>query len=193
MKSSRLLCFAALLGAFLLAPCSLLRAATNGAGAGIVDDYTTRVVLGQGTSVTFSANNAAAGTTGTETAITLRKSSGTGATTSAASFVVSSGKRFRITSITFGSKGNATGTIQSTVFSLRLNTAGAVTTTSTPIILSANTATPATGGAYDRITVPVPEGLEILGDGTLQIGVTAAATYVTNAPTWDVLITGYEY
>jgi hypothetical protein len=32
-----------------------------------------------------------------------------------------------------------------------------------------------------------------VGDGTLQIGVTALATYTTNAPTWDVQIIGYEF
>ena len=42
------------------------------------------------------------------------------------------------------------------------------------------------------ITLPA-DGLEIPGDGTLQFGVTAAATYTTNAPTWDVVIIGYEY
>jgi hypothetical protein len=39
----------------------------------------------------------------------------------------------------------------------------------------------------------VPEGLEITGDGTLQIGATVNSVYVTNAPTVDLLIAGYEY
>jgi hypothetical protein len=42
------------------------------------------------------------------------------------------------------------------------------------------------------LTLPA-DGIEIVGDGTLQLGITAAATFVTNAPTWDVLIVGYEY
>jgi len=180
-----------LLLAVLLAP--LVSAATNGAGAGLVDDYTTRVVLGQGTPITFYATNAAAGTTTTETAITLTKSAGTAATSTAVSFVVTSGKRFRITSITIATKGHATGTAQVTTFSLRVNTAGAVTTSSTPVIFQASSATVATSGAWDRSHYSFADGYEILGDGTLQIGLTAAATYTTNAPTWYAVITGYEY
>jgi hypothetical protein len=146
------------------------------------------------TELRFYAVAAAAGTSGTETAITLTKSSGNSATTSAASFVVTSGKRFKITQIIFATRGNATATIQSTTFNIRLNTGGAVTTTSTPVILSARSATPATASAWDRLQLILPpDGMEIVGDGTLQFGVTANATYTTNAPTWDVLIVGYEY
>lgn len=141
------------------------------------------------------ANGAAAGATGVETAITLTRSgSAGGATTSASSFTPTSGKRFRITSISFATRGNATATAQVTVFSLRVNTAGAVTTTSN-VMFSARSATPATSSAWDRTAVYTftDAGPEIPGDGTLQFGVTAAATFTTNAPTWDVQITGYEY
>jgi hypothetical protein len=147
------------------------------------------------TVIAFWANGAAAGTTGTETAITLTKSAAPGsATTTATSFVVTNGKRFRITSISFATRGNATATTQVTVFSLRVNTAGAVTTTSN-VMFSARSATPATSSAYDRTAVYTftDAGPEIPGDGTLQFGMTAAATFTTNAPTWDVQITGYEY
>jgi hypothetical protein len=145
------------------------------------------------TAVAFSATGVAAGATGVETAITLVKSAGTAATSSAASFVVTSGKKLRITSVTFASRGHATATAQVTTFSLRLNTGGAVATTSTPVLVQARTATPATASAWDRLTVPLPDGYEITGDGTLQIGITANSVFVTNAPTWDVLITGFEY
>jgi hypothetical protein len=141
----------------------------------------------------FHATAVASGTTTTETAITLTKAADTGATSSAASFVITSGKRFRITSITFASLGNATATAQNTVFKLRINTAGAVTTASTPIVLQVRTATAAVASAYDRFYVPIPDGMEFLGNGTIQFGVTAAATFTTNAPTWDVCITGFEY
>jgi len=142
----------------------------------------------------FYAVAAAAGATATETAITLTKSSDTSATSSAATFVVTSGKTFRITHFSVATRGNATATVQSTTFNLRINTGGAVTTTSTPIILSARSATPATASAWDRYSIPLPDGgIEIVGTGTLQFGVTAAATYTTNAPTWDVTIIGYEY
>lgn len=145
------------------------------------------------TEIMFRAVAAAAGTTGTETAITLTKSAGTAATSTGTSFVVTSGKRFRITHISIATRGHATATIQTTTFNIRINTGGAVTTGSTPIIFSARSATPATASAWDRYIVDLGEGYEILGDGTLQFGVTAAATYTTNAPTWDITIIGYEY
>jgi hypothetical protein len=145
------------------------------------------------TAINLYATNAAAGATTVETAITLTKSAGTGATSTGTSFVVTSGKKFRIQSIVFAARGHATATIQATTFSLRMNTGGAVTTTSTPVLVQARVATPATASAWDRLSVQIPDGLEITGDGTLQIGVTAVAVFTTNAPTWDVWIVGYEY
>jgi len=140
------------------------------------------------------ATAAAAGTTGTETAITLTRSPAPGsATTTGTSWTPTSGKRFRITSVTFATRGHATATIQTTTFSLRVNTAGATTTTSN-VLLAGRCATPATASAWDRVQFFFDDmGLELVGDGTLTFGVTAAATYTTNAPTWDVMITGYEY
>lgn len=143
--------------------------------------------------INLYASGVASGTTGTETAITLTKSAGTAATSSAASFVVTNGKIFRITNIIFGTRGNATGTAEITTFVIRVNTGGAVTTSSTPVVLSARSGAAATALAYDRIAIPLTEGYEITGDGTLQFGVTANSVFTTNAPAWDVLITGYEY
>jgi hypothetical protein len=141
----------------------------------------------------YYAVAAAAGATTTETAITLTHSSQDSATTTGTSFTPTNGKTFRITAIVFATRGNATATVQTTTFNLRMNTAGAVTTTSTPVLLSVRSATPATASAWDRFVVEIPDGIEISGDGTKQWGVTAAATYVTNAPTWDVTIIGFEY
>jgi hypothetical protein len=145
------------------------------------------------TTVRYYAVAAAAGTTTTETAISLTKSSGTGATSAAVSHTPASGKTFRITAITFATRGHSTATAQTTTFNFRINTSGAVVTTSTPIILAMRSATPATANAWDRVFVEIPDGMEIPGDGTLQFGITAAATYTTNAPTWDVTIIGFEY
>lgn len=145
------------------------------------------------THVTYYATGAASGTTTTETAISITKSSGTSGTSAANSQTPASGKKYRITAITVASRGNVTATAQVTTFNLRINTGGAVITSSTPVIISIRSATPATALAWDRVFIEIPEGLEIAGDGTLQIGITANAVFVTNAPTWDVLITGYEY
>lgn len=145
------------------------------------------------THIQLWASAAAAGATGVETAITLTRSPSPGsATTTGTSWTVTSGKTFRITSIVFGSRGNTTATAQVSNFSIRVNTGGAVTTTS-PALITAGTATPSTALAWDRYVVPLPDGLEITGTGTLQFGVTAAATFTTNAPTWYCTITGFEY
>jgi len=143
--------------------------------------------------VCMSGTNLAVGATTVEAALTLTKSAGTAANTSAVSFVVTSGKRYRITSIVAAVVGNAVATSDTVVFSLRLNTAGAVTTSSTPIVLAFRAATPATAGAQQAVAIEIPEGLEILGDGTLQIGATVNAVYTANAPTVDLAIIGYEY
>lgn len=145
------------------------------------------------THVRYYAVGVAAGATGVETLISLNKSSGTSATSSSNTFVITSGKKYRINKITFGTRGHATATVQSTTFNLRINTAGACIVSSTPILLAARSGTPATSSAMDRVDIPYSEGYEIAGDGTLQMCLTAASGYVTNAPTWDVLIDGYEY
>lgn len=145
------------------------------------------------THVNYYALGVAAGTTGTETAITLTRSSGTSATSSAASFVLTNAKVFRITSISVATRGHATATAQITTFNLRINTGGAVTTGSTPIVFAARSATAAVASAWDRAMFEIPDGFEITGNGTIQFGLTANAVYVTNAPTWDVNIIGYEY
>ena len=146
------------------------------------------------TPVHLWATGVAAGSTGAETAISLTKSTSPGGSTSAAnSHTPTSGKRFRITSVIFAARGHATATIQATTFALRVNTGGAVTTTSN-IYLQARVATPATASAWDRVTLDLGDmGFEMVGDGTLQFGVTANAVFTTNAPTWDVLIVGFEY
>jgi hypothetical protein len=143
--------------------------------------------------VNFYATNVAAGATGVETAITLTRTQNFLATTTGSSFVLTAGKRLRITSITFATLGNATATAQTTTFSVRVNTAGAVTTGSTPIIYQVVSATPAVAGAWDRYQIPVEDGWELIGDGTVQFGITANSVYVTNAPAWYVEITGFEY
>jgi len=141
----------------------------------------------------FYATGAATGATTVEAAVTLTKAADTAATSAAASFVITSGKKFRITSVVFGSQGNAVATTQTTLHKLRINTAGAVTTSSTPVVITARTSTPATALAYDRVQVLMPDGIEYTGDGTIQFGHTVNSTFVTNAPVVDCYITGFEY
>lgn len=153
---------------------------------------TLAISAGAAVPVRFYAVAAAAGTTTTETAITLTLSRGTAAVTTGTSFVIPTDKKYRITAISVATRGNAVATVQSTTFNFRINTAGAVTTSSTPVILSVRSATPAVASEWDRVTIPLDRPIELSGNGTLQFGVTAAATYTTNAPTWDVTIIGEE-
>lgn len=154
-----------------------------------------------GTNFTLSATGVASGATTIETMISLamftcgaNQGVSTVGSSSANTFVIPSGKRFVIDSVTFATRGNATATAQVTVFSLRFNSAGAAVVGSSAVF-TARSATPATSSAWDRFTMEFPNGgLEVnVGDGTMQIGVSANSVFVTNAPTWDVMIQGHYY
>lgn len=140
----------------------------------------------------YSVTTFASGLTGAEKSITLNCSADLGTRTAAASFIITAGKTFRITAIIVGSLGNVTTpTNQSTIFALRV--ASGTVSTGSQIVLTARSATYASAQQYDRMVLPTPEGLEFAGNGTVQFGITANSVFVTNAPTWDVTIIGYEY
>lgn len=144
--------------------------------------------------ISFYANNFASGATTVETIITWTQSKGTGAVVAAtASYTITNGKTLRITALSVGTRGHLTATAQTTTFSLRLNTAGACVVTSTPILFAAQSATAAVSLAWDRVIIPIPEGYEIAGNGTIALCITGNATFTTNAPTWAVNLIGYEY
>jgi hypothetical protein len=154
-----------------------------------------------GTSFVLSATGVASGTTTTETMITLNLFTGasnqgtaTVGVASASSFVMMQGRHYVIDSIVFASRGNATATAQVTTFTVRFNAAGTAVVGSSAAF-SARTATPATALAWDRFAMVFPSGgFEVnIGDGTMCIGISANAVFVTNAPTWDVMISGHWY
>lgn len=144
------------------------------------------------TQVNYYFSGVASGATTVETLITMTKSSGNSATTTGSTFVVTSGKRYRIQNVIVASRGNTVATAQTSTFNVRVNTAGAITNAS-PGSLGVRTDTGASALATDRISIPIPDGMEILGDGTLQFGMTANSVFLTNGPTWDGAIIGYEY
>jgi hypothetical protein len=135
-----------------------------------------------------------AGTTATEALVNLTWSTTPGTAGSAANtFVVTAGKRLRITSFVLALRGNATATAAVITGTVRVNTAGAVATTS-PALFSLRAATPATALAWDRAQVMLGgEGVEIAGGANVNIGVSVNPVFVTNAPTYDILLTGYFY
>jgi hypothetical protein len=65
--------------------------------------------------------------------------------------------------------------------------------TSTPILFAAQSATAAVASAWDRVIIPIPDGYEIAGNGTISFCMTGNSTFVTNAPTWAVNLIGFEY
>lgn len=146
-------------------------------------------------SVSLYASGSAAGATGTATLITLAQVRGTTALASSGSYAITPGKTLRITGIRVQHIGNTTATTALTNFHLRVNTAGAVVATTTPIVFQARVQTPATSVAVASYEVPLADGYEIFNPvgGSINIGMSATSTYVTNAPTIDVHITAYEF
>jgi len=168
-----------------------IRATCNDTGAAMLDNTDLSYTR---TPVNYYAVAAAAGTTTTETLITMTRSSAVSATTTSTAFVIPVGKKYRITHLSVATRGHATATIQTTTFNFRLDATGpGITTASTPVVFSARSATPATSSAWDRYNIPIPEGYEIAGNGVMAFGITAAATFTTNAPSWDLTLLGYEY
>jgi hypothetical protein len=144
------------------------------------------------TAVTFTAAGLTSGTSTTKVMVTMNKSTVAGAAvSSASSFVITSGKRFRITNISVSVRAMAA-TVAIGLFELVINTAGAAVVGS-PTGFTARAATPATTGIYDHKVIPIPDGLEILGNGTLQFGIAYTPTWTTTASQYDVVITGFEY
>lgn len=135
----------------------------------------------------------AVGTSGTESLLTLTQQKGLATTNVANSFTVPAGRRFRLQSMVITQVGSATATAGTTVFRLRYNPAGAVTTASTPILMQSRLAAPAQATSFQQLALPIPDNMEMPGDGIGQYGVTVTPTFTTNAPTIDVLLVGYEY
>lgn len=135
---------------------------------------------------TFSATFTAATT---EALITLTPITDGTAGTAGTSFTITSGKRFRIQALTVSTR-NAAAAIQGVIVNLRVNTAGATTATS-PLLLSVGTGTiAATANVSNGNCAAIPDGLEILGNGTVTIGVSQVGTATANN---TVTLVGYEY
>lgn len=145
------------------------------------------------TAVVLSGTALAVGATGVETLLTVTQQRGTAAAVSAASYTVPAGRRLRVQSLVFTQVGSGTAAAATSIFRLRYNPAGAVAVNSTPVLLPARLASPTTATSFQQLQVSPADGYEIAGDGVASFGFTVQATYVTNAPTVDVLLVGYEF
>jgi hypothetical protein len=131
-----------------------------------------------------------------ETLATITESRDGAATTTFTSKVITSGKRLRLTSVSIQVENSLGTSIQRAYLRMRVNTAGAVTTASPLQGLWAVQAI----GTVKSISTPLleefPDGFEILGDGTKQIGFSLQAPdWVTASATLNIYLTifGYEY
>jgi hypothetical protein len=145
------------------------------------------------TTVVLYGTALAVGATTVEAMLTVAQQKGVAAVNSSTSFIIPNGKRFRMQAIVLAQVGNATATLASTIIRMRYNATGAAVVGSTPILWQSRIVTPASASAYVATDVSIPDGLELTGDGVGQYGFSVNSTYTTNAPTVDLMITGYEY
>lgn len=141
------------------------------------------------TYLTLSAT-AAAGVTA-ETLFSLSENKGGTVTGSIGSYTITSGKTLRIQNISVSVRAGAAAVPFSRV-TLRSNTAGATTATSAVVIQCPEVfGIAATTGVGGQMSMDIPDGLEIAGNGTVSIGLSHLDQATTNII--NVTLTGYEY
>lgn len=141
------------------------------------------------TYLTLSAT-AAAGVTA-ETLFSMSENRGGTVTGSIGSYTITSGKTLRIQNISVSVRAGAAAVPFSRV-TLRSNTAGATTATSAVVIQCPEVfGIAATTGVGGQMSMDIPDGLEIAGNGTVSIGLSHLDQATTNII--NVTLTGYEY
>jgi hypothetical protein len=132
-----------------------------------------------------------------EALLTVTESRNGAATSTWTSVLVTSGKRLRIQSISAFLKVTTGTALQTCHLGLRFNTAGAATASSPLIWRGAlGTTVVATALASAQMDWEFPDGLEMLGDGTKQIGISAAFpewVTATAVPTLTLVCIAFEY
>jgi hypothetical protein len=141
------------------------------------------------TFLTFTAT-AAAGVT-SEALLSFSQNKGGTVTASVTSYVVTSGKIFRITAMTISVRAGAAA-VPFSRCTLRSNTGGATTATSSVVFQCPEVfGISATSGVGGQVSINIPDGLEITGNGTLTIGMSHLDQATTNV--LNVTICGFEY
>lgn len=143
-------------------------------------------------------------TTATDTLMTITESRDGAATTTFTSKTITSGKRLRLQTchLTYAINGTTVANLKPIYVRIRFNTAGAVTTSSpliaelgvVPSVTYSTAAILLGGGAVANYEFP--DGFEFLGDGTKQIGISAAAVgwvTTTTLPILTMTMLGFEY
>jgi hypothetical protein len=138
----------------------------------------------QRVSITYQA----VATATADTLLSLVKSTNGSAAAAATTIPVAASKTLRITSMTFSLRAGAAVAAFAT-FTLRVNASGAALIGSPSEFRVDLGNTAAVIGAADKVTIPIPDGMEF--SGTTQIAVSAAAQATTNI--LSVTLEGYEY
>lgn len=111
--------------------------------------------------------------------------------TGVSSYTITNGKTLRIQSIALSVRAGAAA-VPWVRLTVRHNTAGATVVGSNVLIQVPEVfGISATSGVGGQMAFDVPDGLEIVGDGTKSIGVSLAAQATTNVVSFTIV--GYEY
>jgi hypothetical protein len=131
-----------------------------------------------------------------EALLTITESRDGAAVTTFTTKVVTTGKRLRISAVSLVVENTLGVNPKRAKLRMRFNTAGAVTTASPLQGTWAVAVATAVNTICGTAVVPIPDGVEYLGDGTKQIGFTLEfPDWVTAAQTGKVYVTiaGFEY
>lgn len=125
----------------------------------------------------------------TEALATFTKNVNGTATTAQTAYTITSGKRFRIQSLSVAIT-NTTTVANSCTYNVRV---AASVSASSPIVASCGcSSVGAVAGQQGFANLEIPDGMELLGDGSLQIGVSHLEN-VTTASISSFTLIGYEY
>ena len=151
---------------------------------------TTQDIKDSGRSYLTLTATAAAGVTA-ETLFSLSENRAGTVTGAVSSYTITSGKTLRITAMTLSVRA-AAAAVPFSRCTLRSNTAGATTATSAVVFqLPEVFGIAATIGVGGQISIDIPDGLEIAGNGTISIGVSHLDQATTNIINFTLV--GYEY
>jgi len=123
------------------------------------------------------------------------KVTGAGVVGSAAtSHVIPAGKTFRVQSLSIHMRVQTTSAVATVAeMGLLIEPSGTVTNAS-PLAMMVRVGGPATAGYSDHEVLTIPEGFDIVGDGTLAIGIYMRVNFASGSgPTVYAQITGYEF
>jgi len=152
--------------------------------------FTTQDLKDSGRSYLTLTATAAAGVIA-EAMLSLSQNKAGTVTAAVTSYTITSGKILRINAITISVRAGAAAVPFSRV-TLRSNTGGATIATSAVVFQCPEVfGISATTGVGGQISIDIPDGLEIAGNGTISIGLSHLDQATTNI--LNVTLCGYEY